>query len=458
MHPISLQDMARMAEGMLLAGDPAATIRSVHFDTRQLETESLFVPIRGEARDGHDFLLAAAERGARAALVSDQAKIPEGLPDGFGLVLVNDTLRAFQKLAAAYRRQFAIPFVAVTGSNGKTTTKDLIAHLLESKLSVYKTYKNFNNHIGVPYSLMQIEESHRAAVLELGMNHAGEIDLLASLVKPEISVITHIGDAHIEFFGTREKIALAKAELLPHTAPHGLVLLNGDNPYLRRVAHLYPGEICFYSTEGPADVWAQQVTTDENGSHFTVCFRSGESFAVSLPLFGKHNVANALPAIAVARRLGLSPAEIASALKTASISAMRFEVTRSPGGCLVVNDAYNASPSSMKAAIETFAGIFPQRQKVLVLGDMFELGTDSKEWHADVGRFADRFRDHFQLLVTVGTDSRALHEAYGGAKRHFDTKEAAVETLAALFDSEHAMLFKASRGMKLETLLAALLG
>jgi UDP-N-acetylmuramoyl-tripeptide--D-alanyl-D-alanine ligase len=252
MKPISLERAAAMAEGLLLRGEPTLTVGSVHFDTRQIQPGALFVAIRGSARDGHDFLLQAAESGACGAIVSDEAKIPPQLPQSFGLILVNNTLRAFQKLAAAYRRTFAFPFVAVTGSNGKTTTKDIIAHVLEQKLSVYKTFKNLNNHLGVPYSLLQLEDRHQAAVLELGMNHAGEIDLLASLVKPQISVITHIGDAHIEYFGSRDKIALAKAELLPHTSPDGLVLLNGDNEYLRKVAHLFAGETLYYSLNGPA--------------------------------------------------------------------------------------------------------------------------------------------------------------------------------------------------------------
>jgi UDP-N-acetylmuramoyl-tripeptide--D-alanyl-D-alanine ligase len=452
MKPMKLEQIAVMAEGLVLSGDPALALTSVHFDTRQLDAGALFVAIQG-VRDGHDYLLQAVERGAQAAIISNQQKIPENLPEGFGLILVNDTLRAFQKLAKNYRRLFPIPMVAVTGSIGKTTTKDIVSHVLESKLSIHKTYKNLNNHLGVPYSLLQLADSHQAAVLELGMNHAGEIDLLASLVKPRISVITYIGESHLEFFGSREKIALAKAELLPHTDPDGLVLLNGDNEYLRKIAHLYPGKVLTYSVEGPADIWAERITAEENGMAFDVCFRGGDRFSAFLPLFGSHNVLNALPAVAIARHFGMTDEEIIRALAAVKLSAMRFERKNSVTGAVYISDAYNASPTSMEAAVSTFADILPDRTKVLVLGEMYELGPDSGEMHAQVGRFASKLRDRFSLLVAIGELARPLYEAYEGEKRFFAAKEEAADLLASLCDSSHAFLFKASRGMELWTLL-----
>ncbi|GAA4706181.1 UDP-N-acetylmuramoyl-tripeptide--D-alanyl-D-alanine ligase [Brevibacillus fulvus] len=458
MNPITIQQAAVMAEGLLLHGNPQQLIEAVHFDSRQMEKNGLFVPIVGGERDGHDFIEQALQQGAAAVLVSNQAKLPQQLPDNVGVILVNDTLRAFQKLSAAYRRQFDFPFIAVTGSNGKTTTKDIIAYLLSAKMSVYRTYKNYNNHLGVPYSLLQLQTGQQAAVLELGMNHAGEIDLLASLVKPQISVITYIGDSHLEYFGSREKIALAKAELLPHTDPDGLVLLNGDNSYLRQISHLYCGKILYYSVNGPADIWAEQITPDQEGTRFTVHFKDGLSFPVYMPLFGRHNVLNTLPAIAIARHYGFSPEAIAQALAEVSLSAMRFEVLHANSGAIVINDAYNASPASMEAAISTFAEIFPQRERILVLGDMFELGADSEAMHAGVGRFADQFRGQFAMLVTIGTDSEKLSAAYLGNKRHFTNKQDALDFLQGYNTQQHAILIKASRGMKLESIANELLG
>lgn len=452
MKPMKLEQIAVMAEGLILAGEADLPINSVHFDTRQLEAGALFVAIQG-ARDGHDFLLQAAEKGARAAIVSEQTKLPADLPADFGLILVNDTLRAYQKLAKRYRQQFNMPVIAITGSIGKTTTKDIVSHVLESKLALYKTYKNLNNHLGVPYSLTQLEDRHEAAVLELGMNHAGEIDLLASLVQPQISVITYIGESHLEFFGSREKIALAKAELLPHTDPAGFVLLNGDNEYLRKITHLYPGRVLTYSVEGPADVWGEEIRAVEDGMRFDVCFPGGERFSAYLPLFGKHNVLNALPAVAIGRYFGMSNEEIARALAAVQLSAMRFERTESKTGAVYINDAYNASPSSMEAAISTFASILPERAKVLVLGDMFELGPDSLEMHAQVGRFAGKLRDRFELLVAIGDHARALCDAYDGEKRYFASKAEAISTLSQLCTPDRAFLFKASRGMELWTVM-----
>ncbi|RNB78477.1 UDP-N-acetylmuramoyl-tripeptide--D-alanyl-D-alanine ligase [Brevibacillus nitrificans] len=456
MKPIALEHAAIKAEGMVRAGDPGLLLQAVHFDTRQLIDGSLFVALTGGARDGHDFLLQAAQQGAVAAVISDESKVPQGLPQGFGLILVNDTLRAFQKLAAAYRKELTIPHIAVTGSIGKTTVKDIIAHVLGSHYSVYKTYKNLNNHLGVPYSLLQIEASHQAAVLELGMNHAGEIDLIASLTKPEISVITYIGDSHMEFFGSREKIALAKAELLPHTSPDGLVLLNGDSEYLRMIAHLYPGKIAYYSVEGPADIWAEDILSTDDGMQFTVCFPTGERFAAALPLYGTHSVLNALPAIAIAMRLGMSVEQITDALSTVKLSAMRFEQVTSAHGALYISDAYNASPASMEAAIGTFAELFPNRKKVLVLGDMYELGAESDAMHIQVGAYANALRDRFSLLVTVGEHSRHISEAYEGQKLHFATKAEAVAALLSLRNEQHAFLLKASRGMELWTVISDL--
>ncbi|MGG1658748.1 UDP-N-acetylmuramoyl-tripeptide--D-alanyl-D-alanine ligase [Brevibacillus sp. NRS-1366] len=456
MIPIALEQAAIKAEGLVLAGPPRLALSSVHFDTRQLTSGSLFVALTSGERDGHDFLLQAVEKGAAAAIVSNQEKIPAQLPEGFGLILVNDTLRAFQKLAAAYRKEFSLPHIAITGSIGKTTVKDIVAHVLESQGPVYKTYKNLNNHLGVPFSLLQVEEEHHAAVLELGMNHAGEIDLIASLVKPQISVITFIGESHLEFFGTREKIALAKAELLPHTAPDGLVLLNKDSEYLPMVAHLYPGEIMYYSVTEPADLWAEHIQPTDTGTRFDICFASGERFAAFIPLFGKHSVLNALPAVAIAKRLGMTMEQIADALATTKLSAMRFEQVNSRHGALYISDAYNASPTSMEAAIRTFAELFPSRQKVLVLGDMYEMGPESQAMHAQVGTNINELASSFELLVTIGEDSRYLHAAYEGAKLHFTTKTEALEALLPLRDASHAFLFKASRGMELWTMLTDL--
>ncbi|QOT00934.1 UDP-N-acetylmuramoyl-tripeptide--D-alanyl-D-alanine ligase [Brevibacterium sp. JNUCC-42] len=455
MQPTTLNTINKMAQGMLIQGNPDTTVTSAHFDSRQLVPASLFVPLV-ETRDGHDFIKQAQESGAIAALVSDLSKVPDTLPKDFGLILVNNTLTAFQKIASAYRNQFTIPFIAVTGSTGKTTTKDIISHLLTSTRPICNTYKNFNNHIGLPYSLLHLDESHQAAVLELGMSHAGEIDLLASITKPTYSVITSIGEAHMEYFGTLEKIALAKAELLPHTAPAGRVYLNGDNEYLHKVKHLADSPICYYSVKGPADLWASDLTTDNKGTHFTVHFEDQQTLRVFMPLFGTYNVSNALPAIGIAREQGMSFEEIQQAMNTMSISGMRFEIHTSKNGMIVVNDAYNGNPLSMKASIESFADLFEDRTKVLILADLLELGSDSKAMHGGVGKYVSKWQDRFACMVTIGEDSRFIGEHYAGESHHFSSKEEAIVYLRSLLKPHSAVLLKASRGMKLETLLPSL--
>ncbi|WP_035100392.1 UDP-N-acetylmuramoyl-tripeptide--D-alanyl-D-alanine ligase [Aneurinibacillus terranovensis] len=457
----TIKEIIEITGGKLLQGHEARKIVSVHFDSREMREGALFVALTGGSRDGHEFLRQAAEQGGEAALISDAAKASEtALPSDFSLVLVPDTEKAFQVLARTHRNRLAIPIVAITGSNGKTTTKDILAHILSGKMNVYKTYKNFNNHLGVPLSLLQMTPDTQVGVLELGMNHAGEIDFLAGMVRPTYTVITNVNDAHIEFFGTRERIAEAKGEILPHTDPDGFACLNLDNDLVPGLAHLNPGKTYFYhiQQEGEpvraADITASSMRFDESGSHFVVQMND-EKAECFMPLFGKHNVSNALPGIFIARQLGLSLPEITEQLRTLEISSMRFERIDSPSGLLMINDAYNASPSSMLAAVTTFLSIYPERKKVLVLGDMFELGDQSETYHEETGKALKEMGNDFHL-VTVGQLSKHITDAYGSGS-HFDTLEDAASHLARFKSSKYAMLFKASRGMKFEKLASALL-
>lgn len=455
----TVQEIVEITEGTLLQGDKQSEITSVHFDSRQLEVNSLFVALTGGVRDGHDFLQKAAEMGARAAFVSDEAKArAAGVNAEFALILVDDTEKAFQQIARMYRNRLSLPIVAITGSNGKTTTKDILAHLLSGRKNVYKTYKNFNNHLGVPLSLLQIAPEAEAAVLELGMNHAGEIDFLAGMVRPTFSVITNVNDAHMEFFDSKEMIAQAKGEILGHTHPDGFACLNQDNELVANLAHLNPAKTYFYHVhhEGEearaADITASDVVFDENGSRFVVTTGDGEQFRCFMPLFGEHNISNALPCIFIAKHLGIPSEEIVERLATLSISTMRFERVDGANGLLVINDAYNASPTSMIASVQTFLSIYPERKKVLVLGDMYELGAQSAAYHREVGEELRELGAEFEL-VAIGQDAKHLAEGYGPAAKYFASKEEAGAYLAAFTRADYALLLKASRGMKLETLL-----
>ncbi|MBN6186178.1 UDP-N-acetylmuramoyl-tripeptide--D-alanyl-D-alanine ligase [Aneurinibacillus sp. BA2021] len=458
----TVQEIVEITQGTLLQGEQQTEITSVHFDSRKIEHGALFVALTGGARDGHEFLQKAAEMGAKAAFVSDEAKAQAaGMEADFALILVDDTEKAFQQIARIYRNRLSLPIVAITGSNGKTTTKDILAHLLSGRKNVYKTYKNFNNHLGVPLSLLQITPETEAAVLELGMNHAGEIDFLAGMVRPSFSVITNVNDAHIEFFGSRELIAQAKGEILGHTNPDGFACLNQDNELVANLAHLNPGKTYFYHVhhegeeERAADITASDIVFDENGSHFVVTTHDGEQFRCFMPLFGEHNISNALPCIFIARHLGIPSAEIAERLATLSISTMRFERVDGANGLLIINDAYNASPASMIASVKTFLSIYPERRKVLVLGDMYELGAESPAYHREVGTELRNMDMEFEL-VAIGQDAKHLAEGYGPGANYFTDKEEAKAYLAAFKSADYALLLKASRGMELETLLDSL--
>ncbi len=448
---LTLQEICEATGGTLIGSPQHETIDSFHFDTRMISPGSMFIALTGGARDGHLFLSQAQEQGASAALISNPDYAKE-TSSKMVYVLVADSQQAFAQIAQYYRNKLTIPIIAVTGSNGKTTTKDMIAHVLTHKKKVFKTYKNYNNHLGVPLSLLQIKADDEMAVLEMGMNHAGEIDYLANIVKPDVSVIINVTDAHIEHLRSIENIAKAKAELLPHTSPSGFAILNGDNPYVRGISHLNPGKTYFYQLHEEADIYASDIRTNDQGTIFNVHYRD-KSIECSIPMFGVHNVSNTLPAIFIALQFGYSLDDVKQALITLSISPMRFELVRDVGDCIIINDAYNASPTSMKSSIETFSGILPEYKKVLILGDMFELGEKSEAYHKEIGQFIDTYVQRFEFLVTVGTASKNISDQASLPSRHFSDKKEAALFLAKYANSEHALLFKASRGMKLEELI-----
>ncbi|WP_202078492.1 UDP-N-acetylmuramoyl-tripeptide--D-alanyl-D-alanine ligase [Caldalkalibacillus salinus] len=443
----TINEILSITDGELVQGDDTQMIGSVHFDTRKLCSDGLFIALTSGVRDGHTFLKDAADQGAAAALISTTDVIKPQEVKSLGLIRVADTEKAFQQLAAAYRATLDIPVVAITGSNGKTTTKDMMAHVLSHKKKVFKTKGNYNNHLGVPLSLLDISKQDEAAVLELGMNHAGEIDFLAHLAQPHIGVLTNIGDAHIEFFGTKDKIAEAKGELLPHISLKGFALLNLDDSYVCSQAERYQGDKVYYSIEKKADIYATNIAYHEHGTSFHL--HIGEkAIAAFIPTFGHYNVANVLPAAYVAYKLGYTLKDITEALLTLTISDMRFQTIKGKNGSILINDAYNASPTSMKASVETFANIYPDRQKVVVLGDIFELGENAEQLHADVGH---AIKDNDVKVITVGDLSKHISDVCQGT--HVHSKEEALNSLQSYLSPEYALLFKGSRGMKLEAIV-----
>jgi UDP-N-acetylmuramoyl-tripeptide--D-alanyl-D-alanine ligase len=458
----SVADIADMCGGRLLKGDAATQVTGVSTDTRADMTGRLFVPLVGERFDAHEFHEAAAKQGAVAALWQGDRPAPETT---LALIEVEDTLAGLQRLAAAYRRELGLKVVGVTGSNGKTSTKDMLAAVLSQRFRVQKTQGNLNNHIGVPLMLLALEEETDVAVLEMGMNHRYEIELLASLARPDLGVITNIGEAHIEFLGSREGIADAKCELIEALSPEGTAVLFGDEPLLRARAGKTQAKVVYYGLEEGNDIQAVNIENKGmSGSEFSL---KGDDGRYTLRVPGQHQVGNALAAVAVGLELGMNREEIRTGLAQAQLTARRLEVKPARLGGTVIDDAYNASPASMRPALQMLSEM-PGGYKVAVLAGMLELGSDSVNMHREIGRYiAGLVIDH---LVCIGELARDYAEGAreGGypAGNIFETIENEV-AVAHLEDvlKRHAddpeggaiLLVKASNGMKLVEVVRALI-
>lgn len=443
-----LSETALMTGGRLEGED--AVVTRIEKDSRKVKPGDLFIAISGENFDGHNFLKQVAESGAAGALVSRYT-------DGCGLpqVVADDTRLALGRLAQNHCARFDIPKAAVTGSVGKTTTRDMVAAVLSAHFKkVHKTQGNFNNDIGLPFTVIEMDETNDAAVFEMGMNHFGEIDYLSNIVHPDIAVITNVGTAHIENLGSREGILKAKCEIFNGMKPDGFKVLNGDDDMLSTVK----GEnICFYSKsadakEKGADIYATNITQVPLES--TSCtINTGElSFDVTIPAPGEHMVSNALAAAAVGLHLGLTPDEIAAGIASFVPTAGRMDIERG-SRYTIINGVYNANPDSMKASIEVL------RQadgfKCAILGDMLELGEYSREMHEDVGRAADGL----DLVIAVGKHAWDLYSMVKSKALYFETVEALAEAVTAgkIVPDGAAVLVKASHSMHLERVVEALM-
>lgn len=423
-----------------------ATLADVCTDTRKIQPGSLFVCLRGERFDGHSFASQAAQLGAAALLVDHpvDADVPQ--------LVVTDTGKALLQLAGWYRRRFQLPVVGLTGSVGKTTTKEFIALVLGAKYNTLKTQGNLNNEIGVPQMLFRLEDSHTAAVIEMGMNHFGEISRLTRAVAPTVGLITNIGVSHIENLGSRAGILQAKLEILEGMAPDAPLIVNMDNDMLRTVKLGDRPLLTFAIDDQSADFTATDIAEQGSTTTFTV-HHSAFTQPVTIPTVGIHNVYNALAAMAVGYVTGVDPAAAASALANYVPAGMRQNLVQ-VGGVQVIEDCYNASPDSMRAALQTL-GKLPVRRRYAVLGAMLELGDYAKEAHTQVGKMAAE--NGIDGVLAYGADAAYIVEAAKQAglenARLFDTKEALAQSLAQQVQPGDGVLFKGSRGMHLEDVM-----
>lgn len=443
MEQISLLEAAK---ALGATADTDAVFDRVAIDNRKVQPGALFVCIRGERFDGHDFAPLAALAGASAVMA--EHPVDAGCPQ----LLVKDTRRALLDLAGYYRSRFDIPVVGLTGSVGKTTTKDFTALVLGAKYNCLKTQGNLNNDIGVPQTLFGLDSTTGAAVVEMGMNHFGEIHNLVTRVRPTLGMITNIGVSHIENLGSREGILRAKLELADGLAPGAPLILNGDNDLLQTV-HLDDHPVIFVGIENKDCAYvAENIEETELYTTFDIKF-AGTSCKIKLPTVGIHNVYDALLAFAAGVELGVAPQAAAEALEAYEPSGMRQKIVHR-GGITVVEDCYNASPDSMHAALKTLMSL-PAKRHIAVLGDMLELGSYAEQAHYEVGRAAAA--SGITMLYCYGTDCAHLVQ---GAKDAgladaylFDNKAALCNALYGVCTAQDAVLFKGSRGMKLEEVI-----
>ena len=455
MEAITIQELLEAVGGTLLGqADLSRTVSQVDTDSRDIHPGSLFIPLVGERFDGHAYINPALEGGAAGCLTQRER---ESYRDDKFYVKVASTQRALRDLAAWYKNQFQIPFVAVTGSVGKTTAKDMLAAVLGVKYKVLKTEGNFNNNIGLPLTLLRLDSSHQVGVVEMGMDKFGEIDYLGGIVKPEVGVITNIGDAHIERLGSRENIFKAKCELLPHIKPDGLLVLNGDDPMLSTLRGHAPVQVVFCGQGEGTEYWAQ-ITGGDGVSHIH-CRLTTPSMdrEVCIPALGEHMVYPTLIAAAVAERFGLTPDEIEQGIRQFVPTRMRMNILRRGSGIIILDDTYNANPQSMRAAISVLSDS-QSSYKIAVLGDMLELGPFSPALHAEVGEYLGQAG--IQCLVAVGEQSAAMAQGARDAGvpqvLYCQDKGEAMERLPMLLRGDCTILVKASRGMKMEDITAFL--
>ena len=449
MKELTLKQIADWCGGKVSARFEHLRVSRMQSDSRKVRSGDLFVALKGAKADGHDFAETAINHGAVAALVS--RPISEKLPS----IEVEDTLRAYGEIAAGYRKLTGVKVVGITGSVGKTTTKEMTASILEAVYHTAKTEGNQNNTLGLPMTIMDMPENTEVAVLEMGMNHSGEMEYLSDIARPDLAIITNIGTMHIEHLGTREGILQAKLEIMRGMPEDGAGVFNGDEPLLWNIRAIGKHKKYYYGIENHAcDVTATDIVELDDGVRFVV-HGFGQQFELFVPMLGRHAVYNALAATTVGLLLGVKPEQIQARFSSFHNTGMRQKIYVK-NGVTIIEDCYNAGPESTEAALDVLAGIKTDGRRIAVLGDMLELGNRSAAEHYRIGRLAVGKAD---LLLTYGEHSvRTLTGAITGGMNpkntdHFDTHEDMAHMLKMRVSEGDVVLFKGSRGMRMEKVL-----
>jgi UDP-N-acetylmuramoyl-tripeptide--D-alanyl-D-alanine ligase len=481
----SVNELLQATSGRLLAGKPVFKVPGLSIDSRTIRSGELFVALKGDRFDGHAFLPEVFKKGACGAIVDQRGGLDTDMA-GEVLIEVPDTLRAYQEIACFHRKRFSIPVVAITGSNGKTTTKEMAAAILSRRIKVLKNEANLNNHIGVPLTLLGLKPHHQLALIEMGINHQGELTRLCEIARPNMGLITNIGPTHLEFLGNVEGVARAKGELLQSLDKGCVAFLNADDPFTPGLRPLTRASVVTFGLDEKADekpdIQAMNVTHQPQGSFFHLClqrnkglrigtdskklrFKKREVVAdeidIQLTVAGRHNVYNAAAAAAIANVLGAGVTEVKAGLESFHPVQLRSQLIEWRG-VKILNDSYNANPASMRSALETLSQIRGSGRAIAVLGDMLELGKESTAAHREIGRRIGMLG--LDYLLTVGELAALIgQEAMrrGMAKDRVkicDRLDEAVAYLRSVVRDQDAVLVKGSRGMKMEKVVQELTG
>ena len=444
--------------------DPVARLAGVSIDSRTIRAGELFVAIHGPSHDGHDYVPAAMERGAVAAMVAEPllSRYPGWIQDRS--IAVPDTFAALHALARAVRKEWSGKICGITGSVGKTTTKEILAALLGAKLRVLKTEGNFNNEYGLPLTLFRLEETHEVAVLEMGMSFPGELKRLAAIARPDVAIETRVAPAHLMNFSSVDEIALAKRELVEGlNGKNSLAVLNADDRRVAAMAAVAPGRVIFYGAEKPAEFMAEEIEDrGALGSSFKLVHK-GKRTQIEMPLPGRHVVMNALAALAAASVWGIGPAEAQKVFPGLRTPSMRGELIRFANGFALINDSYNSSPAAFEAMVSLLAATPGYQRRILAAGEMRELGTSSRELHRQGGEFAGK-TGKIDFVIGVQGDAAQIVEGAVAAglpqekTRFFAAPAEAAEFLRGFVRPGDLLLVKGSRSVKMERIVEAMLG
>jgi len=450
MKEVLLQDLIKLTNAELIQGNPEIKIKDISIDTRTIKPGEVFFAIE----KGNDYLEMAIQNGAIACVVEKELDpvFLEMYPD-ITFIKTQNSIEALQKLAKYKREQYNIPIIAITGSVGKTSTKDVIANVVKQKYNVLKTEGNLNNHIGLPITILKLR-NHEALVVEMGMNHLGEIEALSNIAKPTIAVITNVGTSHIGLLGSRENILKAKLEIISGLHKDGVLIINSDNDLLNKWnMKTKRNNTITYSIENHSNYQAFNIITTENDSKYNIKI-DGNEYLINVPVSGLHFVYNSLAAIAVGKALGIDNEKILTGIKTFELTKKRMEL-QEINGVKIINDVYNASYESMKYALE-YLNTIPGNRKIAVLGDIFELGNFAEELHKKVGMEVNN--NNIDILITVGENAKFIANVATKVKEKyiFENVQQTVEKLNKILTAGDVVLIKASNGMRFWQILDGL--